>query len=88
MEEVLTVSQFKAKCLDIFNRLATHRLDKVTVTRRGKPVAIVHAPPVDQDAVRSLHGFMKGSVDLPPDFDLTTPVFDGEIEAESGRLHG
>jgi len=82
----ISASEFKATCLDIFKRLADRRLKRVTVTRRGKPVAELYPPKV-LDPAESLFGFMKGTVHLPPDIDLTAPVFDGEIVAESGKLH-
>lgn len=33
-----------------------------------------------------LHGFMRGSVIIPPDFDLTAPVIDEPLDAESGEF--
>ena len=84
MELTISATEFKAKCLDIFTRLSDHRLTKVTVTRRGKPVAAVTAPVSDGG---DIYGFMAGSVIMPPGLDLTAPIFEAEIEAESGRLH-
>jgi antitoxin (DNA-binding transcriptional repressor) of toxin-antitoxin stability system len=86
-EEVLTVTEFKARCLEFFDRLSSHRLQKVTVTRRGKPVAVVSPPATQEADLRALHGSMAGSVIIPPGFDLTAPVFDGELDAEKGILH-
>lgn len=86
MEETLSVSEFKAKCLDLFKRLSDHSLAKVTVTRRGKPVAVVTAPVSVKSDSRALHGFMAGSVHIPEGMDLTAPIFEGEWEAEVGRL--
>ena len=71
-----SATEFKAKCLDILDRLAAHELDEVTVTKRGKAVAVLY-PPRDQKAdLGSLHGFMSGMVIIPADFDLTQPVLD------------
>ena len=86
VEQVFAISDFKAKCLDILKQLGEHRIDKVTITRHGKPVAIV-LPPVDADAAKSIYGAMRGSVFIPEGLDLTAPVFEGEIVAESGKLH-
>lgn len=83
----ISVSEFKAKCLDIFTKLASRRLSQVTVTKRGKPVAELYPPTTDATAAKSLYGFMQGTVHLPADIDLTAPVFEGEIVAESGKLH-
>lgn len=83
----ISASEFKATCLDILKRLGDRRLKQVTVTRRGKPVAELYPPTADEIAAKSLYGFMEGTVHIPPDFDLTAPIFDGEIVAESGKLH-
>lgn len=75
------VSEFKAKCLAIFKDLETHRLEKVVVTRRGKPVAHLTA---SAERVPSPYGCLAGRAIVPPDLDLTEPIFEGEMEAESG----
>ncbi|MEG3087984.1 type II toxin-antitoxin system Phd/YefM family antitoxin [Sphingomonas sp. PB4P5] len=72
----MSVSEFKAKCLDLFNQIADHRLAGVTVTRHGRPVAQIGPPPVQQQDIDSLFGFLAGSVTLPADIDLTQPVID------------
>ena len=46
-ELVISASDFKAQCLDIMSRLAAHTLTRVTVTKRGKPVAVMGPPPKD-----------------------------------------
>ncbi len=87
MEETLSVSEFKAKCLDLFDRLSKNRLRKVTVTRHGKPVAVVTAPASPETEARAVHGSMAGMVTIPPGFDLTAPVIDEEFGAGHGLLH-
>ncbi len=80
-------TEFKAKCLDILDRLASHELAEVTVTKRGKPVAVLH-PPQDQEAgLGNLHGFMRGMAHIPADFDLTQPILEETPLAAQGRLH-
>jgi len=37
--------------------------------------------------VGGLHGFMRGSVVIPPEVDLTAPVTDEVFTAEEGKLH-
>lgn len=86
-ELTISASEFKAKCLDILKRLGDRRLRKVIVTRRGKPVAELTPPTIDAGTVASLHGCMKGSVIIPPGFDLVAPIFEGEIDAERGILY-
>ena len=84
----ISASEFKAKCLEILDRLSKHQLDRVVITKRGKPVAILTPPESDAEAVRGLHGFMRGSVIIPPDLDLTAPVIDEAFDVEAGKLHG
>jgi antitoxin (DNA-binding transcriptional repressor) of toxin-antitoxin stability system len=87
MQQTMTVTEFKAKCLDVLKRLGEHKLDRVTVTRHGKAVALVTPLPRDPKEVMSLHGAMAGQVIIPAGFDLTAPVFEGEMDAEKGILH-
>ena len=86
--QTYTATEFKAKCLDILDRLAAHKLTQVTITKRGKAVAVLTPPDDPQSAVRRLHGFMRGSVVAPPDFDFTAPVLDEPLSAAEGALHG
>lgn len=85
--ETFTATEFKAKCLDILDRLADHRLTRVAVTKRGKVVAILTPPEVSEAVARKLHGFMQGSVIAPDGFDYTAPVLDEPLAAERGELH-
>jgi antitoxin (DNA-binding transcriptional repressor) of toxin-antitoxin stability system len=75
-ELTLSVSEFKAKCLDIVKRLGERRLRKVTITRRGKPVAELTPPRVGPTSKGSILGCMKGSVVVPPGLDLTKPALE------------
>ena len=86
--QTISASDFKAKCLDIFDRLSTHVLDQVIITKRGKIVAVLSPPPSHADKVRTLHGFMRGSVVVPAAVDLTAPISDEAFGPESGDLHG
>ena len=86
-ERTFPISDFKAKCLDILKQLGDHRLDKVTVTRHGKPVAIILPPPPAEEDAKAIFGCMRGRTFFDPDIDLTAPVFEGEILAEKGILH-
>jgi prevent-host-death family protein len=86
-EETLTVTEFKAKCLELFDRLHEKGLQKITVTRRGKPVAVVLPPSAKEAEARAVHGSMAGMVIIPPDFDLTLPALDDKLDAAKGVLH-
>lgn len=85
-ELTISASEFKAKCLDILDRLGDRRLREVVVTKRGKPVAVLTPPKVDEEAVRNIFGSMRGTFFIPDDIDLTEPIFDGVIEAAEGKL--
>ena len=86
-EEVLSVTEFKARCLELFDRLNARRLQKVTVTRRGRPVAVVTPVSTGETEARAVHGSMAGMVSVPAGMDLTKPVFDGDFDAAGGVLH-
>lgn len=88
MSMTLSVTDFKARCLELFDRLQDGRLDRVDVTRRGKLVAVVESPARHDEAeARSIHGSMAAMTIIPDDFDLTAPVFEGSIDAEEGIIH-
>jgi prevent-host-death family protein len=89
MEETqsYTATEFKAKCLDILDRLAARKLTRVTITKRGKVVAVLTPPEDSESAVRQLHGFLRGSVIAPAGFDFTAPVLDEPLSAEDGEPH-
>jgi prevent-host-death family protein len=83
----ITATEFKAKCLEILDRLGTHEIEKLTITKRGKPVAVLTAPESEADSLRNLYGSMRGSVIIPDGFDLTAPVLDEALDADNGVLH-
>ena len=86
--QTISASEFKAKCLDILDRLADRTLERVVITKRGRVVATLLPPDDEAAAVRQVHGFLRGSVAIPPGFDLTAPVADEPFAAERGELHG
>ena len=77
----ITATEFKATCLDLLDQISAGRIDKLTITKRGKPVAVVTAPQPERHPFDVLYGMMKGSVIAPPDFDFTAPAFEGVMEA-------
>jgi prevent-host-death family protein len=84
----ITATEFKAKCLDILDRLASHEIETLTITKRGKPVAVLTPPPEKKPFVMAdLFGSMRGSIITHEEVDLTLPVFDEEFDAELGILH-
>ncbi len=85
--ETITATEFKAKCLDILDRVNRREVEKVVITKRGIIVAELVAPTVTEADMLSFHGFMRGSVNLPDDLDLTEPMCDEPFLAASGILH-
>lgn len=86
--ETIGATEFKAKCLDLLDRVSTGQVERVIVTKRGRAVAMLAALEPEAARVEKLHGFMRGSVVIPPGADLTAPVCDETFSAERGLLHG
>ncbi len=82
MDATLTIaaSEFKARCLSLMDEVASGRLHKVVITKRGKTVAELQAS--TPKPIPTLHGALKGMLDLPPDLDLTAPAFDEPWNAQ------
>ncbi len=83
----INATEFKAKCLEILDRLADRSLDEVVITKRGRTVAVLTPPPGEVLDIHQLHGFMRGTVVIPEGFDLTEPVLDEPLNADRGILH-
>jgi antitoxin (DNA-binding transcriptional repressor) of toxin-antitoxin stability system len=74
-EITISASAFKAKCLDLFKRLERGTLKRITVTRRGKPVAmVVQRPPAKKPTADDIHAAMGGTITVAPGVDLTEPL--------------
>jgi hypothetical protein len=85
-ERTIAASEFKAKCLELLDQLASRKLTRLRVTKRGRAVAIV-TPPDDSSDIRGLYGFMRGSVEASPGFDFTAPALDEPLSADHGHIH-
>lgn len=83
----MTATEFKAKCLDVLDRLAAHEFERVTITKRGKVVGVLMPPDNLVQDTQSLFGTMRGRVIIPPGFDLTAPALEEPLDAEEGKLH-
>jgi antitoxin (DNA-binding transcriptional repressor) of toxin-antitoxin stability system len=81
--KTVSATEFKATCLELMDDIDTHKLDQVVVTKRGKPVArmIAVAEPAQGNFER-IHGCMKGTIIVPPDFEWNAPLFTDEELAE------
>ena len=84
---IVSASEFKAKCLDILDRINCRELERVVITKRGIAVAVVMAPALEAAEVERLHGFLRGSVVIAPEIDLTAPVADEGFTADQGDIH-
>jgi antitoxin (DNA-binding transcriptional repressor) of toxin-antitoxin stability system len=85
--QTITATDFKARCLEIFDRLASRKLTRVLVTKRGKVVAVLTPPDEPEASARLLYGFMEGSVIAPEGFDFTESALDEPFSAAGGKLH-
>ena len=60
-------------------------LERVIVTKRRVPAAVLEPSPADAMAVERLQGFLRGSVVVPPEIDLTAPVMEEAFAADEHR---
>jgi prevent-host-death family protein len=83
----ISATEFKAKCLDILDRIRNREWERVVITKRGVPVAVVVPMAAEATQIERLHGFLRGSVIIPPEVDLTPPVADETFAAEENELY-
>ena len=83
-QHTINATDFKARCLDMLDRVNSGEIDEIAITKRGKVVARLVPPPPALESVESVFGWMKGTVTIPEGFDLTAPVFEGLIDARDG----
>jgi antitoxin (DNA-binding transcriptional repressor) of toxin-antitoxin stability system len=58
---IVSASEFKAKCLDILDRIHSRELERVVITKRGMAVALLLPPEAEAAQVERLHmGFCEG----------------------------
>lgn len=86
-EVVITATEFKAKCLELIDRLQRGALKKVTITKRGKAAAVVNQAEAESRIdPTALFGCMKGTVIAPDDFDWTAPMDLDPLDSERGVI--
>ena len=90
-EVVITATEFKAKCLELLDRVKSGAVKKVRITKRGEEVGVLAGPqpPTEEPwSARSMYGSMKGQFVIDPGIDLTKPiyeqVFGTTVEADMG----
>jgi prevent-host-death family protein len=86
-DRIVSASEFKAKCLDILDRIHRRELERVVVTKRGVPVAVLVPPRAGAGEVEQLHGFLRGSVAVPPEIDLTAFIAGEAFAADEDVIH-
>jgi prevent-host-death family protein len=80
-EATIGVTKFKPRSLELIEDVATGKLGRVVLTKRGKPVAAL--VPLLGTRVPSLRGALKHMMEPVPGVDLTEPT--GEVwDAELG----
>jgi antitoxin (DNA-binding transcriptional repressor) of toxin-antitoxin stability system len=91
----MSVTEFKAKCLDLFDKLSRNEIESISVTKRGKPLACV--TPLQAQASRTRESLLADyrewqrtkptrAIQPDPDLDLIKPVF-GDYE-DFNAFHG
>ena len=73
----IKAGEFKARCLELMDRVAENR-EEYVITKRGKPVAKL--VPVEPEPKRELFGYMKGTIKSVG--DIISPI-DVEWEANA-----
>jgi prevent-host-death family protein len=86
-EVVITATEFKAKCLDLLDRVNSGEIRKVHITKRGKEVAVMGGPGV-QEEKGDFIGWQAGSVVLPDDLDIDGPIYDPEVDGVCDPMSG
>ena len=72
-EQIIPISEFKAKCLKILDRLGPQGL---TVTKRGRPIAKV--TPIEPGGIAKYYGCMKGKIKIKGDIFSTGSKWNAE----------
>jgi antitoxin (DNA-binding transcriptional repressor) of toxin-antitoxin stability system len=85
-ERSYTATEFKAKCLRILDLLASRKLKRIRITKRGRVVAVLTPPDPAGDA-EELFGCLRGTVIIPRGASLLGPALDEPIHAADGRIH-
>jgi len=70
----IAASEFKTKFLELMDRLAARKLNRIVVTKRGRPVAVLTPPPAPEEIAETFFGLIEGSVGAPEDFDFSEPA--------------
>ena len=86
-KKTVSASKFKAKCFAFLDAAAAHKLDRVRITKRGKPfvtptLAPDHIPAPATSRVEA----MKGTTNISDDRDGNSPTWaEAELDAIDAR---
>lgn len=81
-ELTINVTEFEARSLALLDDLARGTLSKITVTRLGKPLAIVAPAERERSHFDEMYRSMAGTMTIAPGVDLTAPTVDDDWEEE------
>lgn len=84
----LSASAFKAQCLELMAAAAARRLQRVTITKRGKPFVSINFQPETTHERRPLFGFMADSTGLNADFNAEDLALSTDEQAASALRFG
>ena len=80
-EMTVSATEFKAKCLALMDDMRAGQLQRVHITKRGKPF-LTMAPSTGSRPSDHIFKVYRGSATIPRELDLTAPVIDAaSIEA-------
>lgn len=65
----IKAAEFKAKCLELMDRVAEGH-EEIVITKRGKPIAKL--VPVGDKPLRPLFGYMAGTIEIVG--DIVSPL--------------
>jgi prevent-host-death family protein len=85
-EITVTTTDFKAKCLDVLRRVENGKLTRVTVTKRGKPVAVLERADAPKKPYKSAYGFMRDRIRLSADYDPFEQVIFESADPFIGKI--
>jgi prevent-host-death family protein len=80
----MTASDFRARCFDVLDQVAGRKLESVTITKRGRPVAVVRPAPGAAE-LPSLFGCMRGTVTFSEGIDIDRPILEQTLGRTRSR---
>lgn len=75
MGRIVSVTEFKARCLEFFEQLRKGEIDRIDVTKHGRAIGVVHPPRTSREAIEMGLKSMQRSVQvIDAGLDLTLPI--------------